>query len=308
MYKNCNKCKALSFRHGRLRLRGVAAFLLAALVSACASGRSPENFGTVYDPLEPLNRSIFKINQAADFLVIRPVSATYRQVVPDPLQDMVTNFLRNLQTPVILLNEVLQGDWEGAEVALTRFFLNSSVGVGGLVDIAGYGNPELAYRSEDFGQTLGVWGVGDGPYLVLPLLGPSNVRDGFGRVVDVASDPLTYVESDTLRLTRTGLTVVDARSRSLDALDEIERSSIDFYAAIRSLYWQSRRSEIYDGAPPVSQEFPEFEDFEDFQDPVDSNRWEEPRAPDTGPLLSEAVPPPAMAPAELILDLEPLRD
>ena len=278
------------------------------MTSACASSQSADGFQTVYDPLEPLNRSIFKVNEAVDFIVIRPISATYRQVVPDPLQEMVTNFLRNLATPVTLLNELLQGDWEGAEVAATRFFLNSTVGLAGLIDIAGYNTPELAHRSEDFGQTLGVWGVGDGPYLVLPLLGPTNLRDGVGRIVDTASDPLTYVDDETITWTRLGLTAVDARARSLDALDEIQGSSIDFYAAIRSLYWQNRRSEIFDGAPPQEDTFPDFDDFDD-EEFDDSGVAPAGSAGETTVQLTEARPPAGEDIANmLILDLEPLRE
>ena len=298
----CRTCNVRTRSHGRSRKAGPVSLLLAALTSACASSDGADGFQTVYDPLEPLNRSIFQVNEAVDFIVLRPVSATYRQVVPDPLQEMVTNFLRNLTTPVTLLNELLQGDLEGAEVAVTRFFLNSTVGLAGLIDIAGYNNPELAHRSEDFGQTLGVWGVGDGPYLVLPLLGPSNLRDGFGRIVDSASDPLTYVDDETITWTRLGLTAVDARSRSLDALDEIQRSSIDYYAAIRSLYWQNRRSEIYDGAPPAADAFPEFEDFEDFEDEQTDEGLQPSAGADT--FVSER---PASAATVLILDLTPLR-
>lgn len=308
--KNCNKCNILWGQHGRFGRSGLVVLLLAVFTSACASSQTADRFGAPYDPLEPLNRSIFKVNQAVDFIVLRPVSETYRQVVPDPLQDMVTNVLRNLRTPVVLLNELLQGDWEGAEVAATRFFLNTTVGIGGLIDIAGYGNPDLAYRSEDFGQTLGVWGVGNGPYLVIPLLGPSNLRDGAGRIVDVATDPLIYVDSDALSFTRLGLAIVDGRSRSLDALDEIERSSIDFYAAIRSLYLQNRRSEIFDGSPPISDAFPEFEDFEDFEDDGfdDSSRPPAPAPVEPDTLLSEALPPVTSGvTGMLILDLEPLR-
>lgn len=284
--------------------------LLAIFTAGCASSQDSGGFETAYDPLEPLNRSIFKVNQAVDFIILRPVAATYHQVVPDPLEEMVTNVLRNLSTPVTLLNELLQGDWEGAEVAATRFFLNTTIGLAGLIDIAGYGNPELAYRSEDFGQTLGVWGAGEGPYLVLPLLGPSNLRDGVGRIVDTASDPLFYVDSDTLSVTRLGLTAVDARARSLDVLDEIERSSLDFYATIRSLYFQNRRSEIFDGAPPISDSFPDFEDFENFEDEdlEDSSRITVPESPESRMFLSEASTPVTLRPSDmLILDLEPER-
>ncbi|NNG03306.1 MAG: VacJ family lipoprotein [Inquilinus sp.] len=255
---------------------------------------------------------MFQVNDAADFLVVRPVSETYRQVVPDPLQEMVTNVLRNLRTPVIVLNQLLQGDWEGAEVAATRFFLNSTVGVLGLVDIAGYGNPELAYESEDFGQTLAVWGVGDGPYLVLPLLGPSNVRDTAGRVVDIGSDPLTYTLNDDAALARNILTVVDARTQLLDPLDEVRRSSLDYYAAVRSLYVQSRDGEIQEGAAAEGEEFPDFEDFDDFEDfegfddpppPTDSGE----AGPPSNALLSES-PPLREPPPPLVLDLDPRRN
>ncbi len=298
--------------YGRLLRTFVFTLVFAALTSACASNQSADGYDEVWDPLEPLNRSIFQVNQAVDFVIIRPIAATYRQVVPDPLQEMVTNFLRNLATPLTLLNELLQGDWEGAEVAATRFFLNSTMGLAGLIDIAGYNNPELAHRSEDFGQTLAVWGVGDGPYLVLPLIGPSNARDTTGLVVDVVTDPVNYaIDDETFAWTRLGLTVVDGRARSMDALDEIERSSLDFYAAIRSLYWQNRRSEIYDGNPPPTDAFPEFEDFEDFEDEDFDEGGDVPVAlsqPDMA-LVSEARMPTEPAVSDmLILDLEPLRE
>lgn len=309
--ENFKKYKNLFRRFGKLSRPRATVLLLACLGAGCASNENSGGIVTAYDPLEPINRPIFAVNQAVDIMIIRPVSVTYRQVVPDPFQDMVTSFLRNLKTPVILLNEFLQGDWEGMEVAATRFFVNTTIGLGGLIDIAGYGNPDLAYRSEDFGQTLAVWGAGEGPYLVIPLLGPSNLRDGAGRIVDAAADPLTYTESDTLTFTRLGLTAVDARSRSLDALDEIERSSIDFYAAIRSLYWQNRRSEVFDGAPPPTNAFPEFEEFEDFEDESfeDGSLPAAPAPADDDILLSEA--PPAVTPGVgtvLILDLEPSRE
>ncbi len=317
--KNFNKCNTLLRQYERAARTCLVAALVTLLVSACASSQSSEGYEEVWDPIEPFNRAVFQVNEAVDFMIIRPIAATYRQVVPDPLQEMVTNFLRNLKTPIILVNELLQGDWEGAEVAATRFFLNSSLGLGGILDIAGYGNPDLAYRSEDFGQTLAVWGVGDGPYLVLPILGPSNLRDGTGLVVDTLADPVTYaVDDETFDWVRLGLTAVDTRARLLDPLDEIRASSLDFYAAVRSLYWQNRRSEIYDGNPPASDAFPDFEDFEDedfedFDDEVldDSSRPTVLGPVPSGAFLSEATPPvatTALASTDiLILDLEPLR-
>src|SRR3546814_672513 len=170
--------------------RGAAAMVLAAALSACAS--MPETAGqdgidSANDPLEPANRVVFAFNEAVDTVVIRPVAVTYDTFVPSPVQQGVTNFLRNLRTPVIFANELLQGDWQGAEVAFTRFFLNSTLGLGGFIDIAAY--EKLEFQSEDFGQTLATWGVGEGPYLVLPILGPSNPRDAVGFATDSLADP-----------------------------------------------------------------------------------------------------------------------
>ena len=191
-----NQVNALVHVLRRIGRTGLLAFLLAAGTSACASNQTADGFETVWDPIEGFNRTIFQINQGIDFILIRPVSATYRQVVPDPLQEIVTNVLRHLRTPVILINELLQGDWEGAEVAATRFFLNTIVGVAGIADVAAYVDPDLAFQAEDFGQTLAVWGVGDGPYLVLPILGPSNLRDTGGLVVDIATEYVLFPDSD----------------------------------------------------------------------------------------------------------------
>ena len=133
-YKNCNKCNTLLGQHRWLHRSGGIALLLAILTAGCASSQDSNGFETAYDPFEPINRSVFKVNQAVDFIILKPVAATYHQVVPDPLGghgDQVCCV--NLATPVTLLNELLQGDWEGAEVAATRFFLNTTVGVGGLI-------------------------------------------------------------------------------------------------------------------------------------------------------------------------------
>ncbi len=283
-------------------------------MAACASSRVEDEagFDAVNDPIEPLNRAVFQLNQAVDFLIIRPVSATYRQVVPDPIQQNVTNVLRNLSEPINLINNLLQGDWKGAEVAAMRFFLNSTIGVAGLVDIAGY-EPELAYQAEDFGQTLAVWGVGEGPYLVLPLIGPSNPRDALGIAVDTVADPVrwaaTEADVEEFNYVRLGLSVVDARARSLDTLDELERGSLDYYATLRSLYRQFRRSEISDGAPPEPIDFPEFEDFEDFDDFDDDVDVSDGDDFPAGNWETAWAPPDWLAAAgPLDLDLNPLTD
>lgn len=239
----------------------MAAALIALSLAACAStdqmteSRAPD----VNDPLEPVNRVIFSVNDAVDTVIIRPIAATYTFVTPDPIENNVTNFLRNLRSPVIIANQLLQGDWHGAEVAATRFFINSTIGLGGIVDIAAYN--KLYFEPEDFGQTLAVWGVGEGPYLVLPLLGPSNPRDALGIAVDTLSDPVAMVATDEQNLGRMGATIIDARARTLDVTEDLKRNSLDYYATVRSTYRQLRAAQIRDGAADASTQVPEIPDY-----------------------------------------------
>lgn len=202
------------------------------------------------DPLELPNRFIFAFNLALDVIIFKPVAATYRFILPVEVRDSIRNALRNLRTPVVLVNDLLQGEMERAEITLTRFAINSTLGVAGLFDVAdGWGYP---HHDEDFGQTLGVHGIGEGIYLVLPVLGPSSARDGVGLVVDTFLDPLTYVgaEYDIERelLLRTVVAGVDRRARNIENLEELQRDAIDFYARIRSLYRQTRQNDINNGA------------------------------------------------------------
>ena len=226
---------------------GAAVILAMALfVGACAAN-PPE----VNDPLEPLNRYIFSFNLALDGAVIRPVAEAYRFVIPDPGRQVVRNFLRNLETPVTLANDVFQGELARAGVTTARFLINTTFGGLGLFDPASAMGFER--HSEDFGQTLGAYGAGGGPYLVLPILGPSNFRDVLGIGVDHFLDPINYWARNTDRngitVARTLVRGIDARSRTIETLDEIERTSIDFYATIRSLYRQTRADEIRNGDP-----------------------------------------------------------
>ena len=232
-------------------------------LAACATppegpGASAE-FAETNDPFEPLNRAVFDFNFAVDRVLLRPVAIAYRDVIPKPGRDGVRNFLDNLETPVVLANDVLQGSADRAGTTVGRFAINSTIGIAGLLDVAqGFG---LKGHDEDFGQTLGVWGFPEGPYLVLPLLGPSPPRDSLGLVVDYFIDPLTYVfdnnDVEWLSFVRYGVRAVDSRSRNIAALDEIERSSIDFYATIRSLYRQRRADEIRNGEPSALVPVPE---------------------------------------------------
>jgi phospholipid-binding lipoprotein MlaA len=248
--------------------RGAPALAIAAMlaVSACATGRSDDP-ATVEanDPYEDVNRAIFGFNDGVDRVLIRPVAIAYRTVVPPPLQTNVRSFLRNLREPLNIANNVLQGDADGAGRSLERFFVNSTVGLAGLNDIAVEVSPErLAYVGEDFGQTLAVWGMDEGPYLVLPLFGPSNPRDTLGLIVDNLADPTTWVlgayDLEAVNYGLIGLRIVDARAATVDATDELEASSVDYYVTLRSLYRQSRAAAINDGVTSEDIDIPDFDD------------------------------------------------
>ena len=197
------------------------------------------------DPLEGLNRGIFEFNLVVDRYLIKPVAQAYR-ALPQPAQDSVRSFLRNLRTPLVVANDVLQGDMDRAGTTISRFLVNTTVGILGLFDVAS--NLGIPYHDEDLGQTLAVWGVGEGFYIMLPVLGPSNPRDLVGMVGEFYADPLNIhlrnEDLDYLIYTRAGLRGIDARARSIEVLDELERTSLDYYAAIRSLYRQQRDNEI----------------------------------------------------------------
>ena len=193
------------------------------------------------DPLEGLNRYFYDLNNALDILIFRQFAEAYRVVVPDGVRRSVTNFLRFIRTPVILANDLLQGDLKRAEITTSRFIVNAAIGFG-LFDVAS--DSGLPYHEEDFGQTLAVWGVDSGPFIVLPLLGPTTARDGAGAGVDILLDPLTYVLTTPQSMGRFGATALDARERNLDTLDEIQRDALDEYARVRSLWLQNRRQQI----------------------------------------------------------------
>ena len=200
------------------------------------------------DPLEPVNRAVFQFNYFLDRVLLKPIAILYRDATPQVVREGVTNFLANLSTPVVLANTVLQGNGKQSELTLGRFMLNTILGVGGLIDVGGMvGMPER--RSEDFGQTLAVYGVGSGPYLMLPLLGPSNPRDAVGRVVDLAFDPLFFLAPAPVTYSRFGVQTVNTREQNIENFEELERSSLDLYAAVRTLSRQLRANEIRNGAP-----------------------------------------------------------
>lgn len=200
------------------------------------------------DPLEPLNRVIFGFNEVLDAVIFTPVSYTYRAIVPGPVRTGVSNAVANAKAPVTFANDLLQGKPKRARTTLVRFLVNSTVGLGGIVDAAAAGGEEK--HTEDFGQTLAVWGVGSGPYLVAPVFGPTSPRHLFGRAVDTAATPTTWILWQHSLLERTSPTMADLVSTHEAILDDVKnlrKSSPDFYASVRDLYRQSRKNAISDG-------------------------------------------------------------
>ena len=210
------------------------------------------------DPIEPVNRAIFEFNEWVIKLVVRPLAQGYRWLVPDPARDSVGKVLHNLNSPRILANDLLQGELVRAWHTSGRFVVNSTVGVAGIFDVAEMLN--LPKHKEDFGQTLAVWGVGEMMYLVLPLLGPSSPRDGVGKAVDGFLDPLNLwaVNTDREYITyaRSGVEAIDFYEGIMDELDDLRETSVDYYAAIRSLYRQRRASDIRNGGPSGTEGVP----------------------------------------------------
>lgn len=230
--------------------RLLTAVLMVAIVAGCAS--APDSTGQ-NDPYEAQNRKVFELNEKLDRNVALPVATFYVHAVPHPLRDGIHNFLTNLDVPVTFANDVLQGEAKRAADSAGRFVVNSSIGVGGLIDVAAkLGVPE---HDADFGETLGVWGVGEGPYLVLPFFGPSNPRDAVGLAVDsTVADPsfwITWRSSTYFKIGRNIADIIDKRAQNINAIKELERTSVDLYATERSLYRQHRAAEINHGEPNV---------------------------------------------------------
>lgn len=218
------------------------------------------------DPLEPINRPIFHFNRFVDTIALKPIARAYVDYTPQPAQDGVRNFLRNLRTPTIMVNQLLQGEAVKSAKTLGRFLVNSTIGVGGLIDVAGrFEKVDMKYETADFGQTLGVWGVGPGPYLMLPVLGPSTVRDGIGLAADTFSDPLTiyatHDDKEWINWSRFGLTILDTRAEFLPVTDDLEKNSLDYYAGLRSMYLQRREALINknsNGAEKTNIDYPDY--------------------------------------------------
>jgi phospholipid-binding lipoprotein MlaA len=265
----------------RLKL---ALLWLPVMLTGCATVSQENNF----DPWEGMNRKVFAFNMTLDRYAIKPAARAYRWAIPAYIRARIRGIVTNLSEPLIFANDLLQGRVTAAGITLGRFLVNTTAGLAGMFDIAsGEGMPR---QSGDFGQTLYTWGVGDGPYLVLPLFGPSDLRDAFGFAADIYADPIRHlnVTDDNWQYIALGIGAVrafDRREQNIESLDALEEHSLDFYAAMRSVYQQTRRKLLQEARPgPASPS-------EDLLDPGATPGSDSgPAPPDKGP------PNPAPAP------------
>jgi phospholipid-binding lipoprotein MlaA len=229
---------------------------LAVLLGACATPPTDPVERAVFeqnnDPLEPLNRRILDLNQFVDAIALRPAAEVYVFVIPEDGRKVIRHVLDNMKEPTLVFDNVLQGEFKRAGISLGRFAINSTAGIAGIADVAAVSGIER--RPADFGQTLFVWGVPSGPYLILPILGPSNPRDAIGGAVDSYADPFMIVANTdsiadlmTVRLLVDG---VDKRASVLELLDDLQKNSVDFYAQLRSVTQQHRDAELRHGVAP----------------------------------------------------------
>jgi phospholipid-binding lipoprotein MlaA len=228
-----------------LKLQSMRALVLSLLLLSFLGGCATTN---PRDPLEPVNRAVYHFNDTVDNAVIRPIAQGYRAVLPSFVRTGVSNFFANIGDVLIALNNLLQGKVVNALSDVGRVLVNTTVGLAGFFDVATPFGMEK--HNEDFGQTLGYWGVGNGPYLVLPILGPSTLRDTVGTFAGAKLDPVGYVRSMSLRNSLWGTRLLSQRADLLDTSRLLETASLDPYEFLRDAYLQRRRNLIYDGVPP----------------------------------------------------------
>lgn len=261
------------------KLKAVLLIALLVGLSGCAT--------TNKDPLEGVNRGIYKFNDVVDKYAMKPVAKAYKAVTPTPVRTGISNFFNNLGSLTTVVNDLLQLKFAQAFTDAGRFVINTTFGIAGVIDVASKDN--FPKHQEDFGQTLGHWGVGSGPYLVLPILGPSTVRDAGGLAFDtVTSDPITYLHNtgqirahNQVRLVQ----FIDKRTQLLDAKDLVDNASIDPYAFMRDAYLQRRESQVQDGIVPAELLQ---DDFEPADEPAAKGASTEPAVPETVVLQSAA--------------------
>jgi phospholipid-binding lipoprotein MlaA len=232
------------------------ALLLLALVAIGGCATTGE--GDPRDPLEPMNRAVYRFNDEVDKAIARPVATVYRDVVPEPLRNYVRNFFSNIGDLFIGFNNMLQGKPDEGFQDWARFAFNSVLGIFGINDVAS--DMGFEKHNEDFGQTFGRWGFSEGPYLVLPLLGSSDVRDGIGTAFDLYSDPIDNFRPIRVRNSAYVLRFINVRADLLDASRLLEEAALDRYVFQRDAYLQRRRSLVYDGQPPREKREPDEEE------------------------------------------------
>ncbi|MCP4286126.1 MAG: VacJ family lipoprotein [Gammaproteobacteria bacterium] len=228
------------------RVRNSLTVLMVLFLAGCAS---TSEFADPRDPWEGFNRAMYSFNETVDEAIIKPLAKGYKAVVPVPVNRGITNFFSNLGDIGSAINNALQFKLSRAGSDLGRVAFNTTLGLFGFFDVAT--NMNLPHYGEDFGQTLGVWGSSPGPYIVLPLLGPSSGRDAIGLVFDWFTDPVSYIEDDGVRLALRSLWVVDRRADLLGASKLVEQSALDPYGFVRNAYLQKRRYDVHDGNPPA---------------------------------------------------------
>ncbi|MBI2296016.1 MAG: VacJ family lipoprotein [Betaproteobacteria bacterium] len=229
----------------RLRAWLLCALVSLALLGGCASTGNPR------DPLEPINRGIYHFNDGVDNLIVKPAAEIYRGVLPQVVRTGVSNFFSNISDVIVALNNLLQGKVTQAVSDVGRIVVNTTAGLLGVIDVAT--EIGLEKHQEDFGQTLGYWGIGDGPYLVIPFLGPSTLRDAVGLVGDWKTSPITYVDPTRDRNALYGLWFLNRRSELLETSKILETAALDPYEFVRDAYLQRRRNLVHDGNPPPEE-------------------------------------------------------
>jgi len=232
-------------------------------VSGCASQDSLATGEPNRDPLEPLNRITFRINNTADRYILRPIAVGYEKITPRPIRIGVSNFFSNLKSPIIIINDVLQGKFIQASRDTTRFIANSTIGVGGLLDPAS--DVGLGPHDEDLGQTFAAWGIPSGPYLIIPLFGPYTFREAVGTVGDSFAHPLVFMDDSGLKSKLRGLYLIQKRAGLLRVDEQID-NSFDPYVFVRDAYFQQREFLIHDGRPPEDDLLPEDGFDDDFEE------------------------------------------
>lgn len=266
------------------RIKSIALAVSAAgLLAGCATSGNPK------DPIEGFNRAMFAFNEGLDTAIIKPVATGYEAVLPSPIRTGVTNFFSNIEDVFIGVNNLLQGKVPEAFSDLGRVVINTTVGILGVIDVAS--DAGLEKHDEDFGQTFGRWGVGNGAYVVIPVFGPRTVRDTVGLVLDVAADPVVQHRPKRTRDAAVVLRLVNDRANLLAADKVVEEAALDKYSYIRDAYLQRRRNLIHDGNPPREVEA----DADQVDRPVRAGADADPPRADAGP----AVLPPTVIAARM---------